>query len=45
MCFGALPAMTMKIAVFGDLTPRSVVEEYQDFTEACCPHFHTEVSV
>jgi hypothetical protein len=43
MCFGVLPAVTMKIAVFEDVTPCSMVEEYHHFTGACCPHYHTEV--
>jgi len=44
MYFGVLLAVTMKTAVFVVVTP-CMVEEYHHFTEACCPHYHTEVSV
>jgi hypothetical protein len=35
-------AMTMKIAVFWDLTPCSLVDIYQYFGGTCCSHFQGE---
>jgi hypothetical protein len=33
------------IAVSGNVTRCSVIEKYQHFTEACCLHYHPEVTV
>jgi hypothetical protein len=36
--FGVLTAVTMKITVFWDVTPCSLVERYQCFGRTCCFH-------
>jgi len=41
--FWGSPSCDYEDYCFKDVTPCSMVEEYQHFTGACCPHYHTEV--